>query len=180
MQGWVFLHQIWYKLMSHTNSILIASWNLRKCKQRKEHLCGCFCTYSITKLCLSVLVCVHVSRCCHTDVSQSAPLRAEACPSLGLLPRQEVCMLTHCVLAVLRRGIHPVTLQGGSVREKTFPMGEGRVNFTVTTASTELMLLCFLQPVAWTAPNSSIEEYNESFKQAAYNNTLDMMACKCL
>lgn len=56
-------------------------------------------------------VSVHdVSYCSYTDVSQSAPLRAEACPSLGLLPTQEVSVLTHGVLQAPRLEMHPMTL----------------------------------------------------------------------
>lgn len=95
-------------------------------------------------------VCVCVLQCYHTDVSQSAPPRAAACPRLGLLPRQEVSVLTHCVLVARRGGIHPITLQQGRVRRIIFPVRMGRVNFIVTAASTELMFPSFLQLLART------------------------------
>lgn len=133
--------------------------NYEKTQARKK-ICGCFCTCSIAKC---VLVCESESDCYHTAVSQSAPPHAAACPSLGLLPRQKVCVLTHCVQEALRGGIHPITLQQGRVRRMIFPVGMERVNFTVTAASTELMCLWFLQLVARTCPHSSIQEDNEGF-----------------
>lgn len=49
-------------------------------------------------ICVCVCVGVH-ARAAVTDVSQSASPHAEACPSLGSQPRQEVSVLTLCVLA---------------------------------------------------------------------------------
>lgn len=57
-------------------------------------------------VCTFICVSFSVSVCplwnCHTDVSQPAPLRAEACPDLGPLPTQEVSSLTSYVLETLR------------------------------------------------------------------------------
>lgn len=61
-------------------------------------------------MCLRGRVC-GVSQCSYTDVLQSAPLRAEACPGPGSLPREDISVLTHCVLGVLRGKIHPITLK---------------------------------------------------------------------
>lgn len=87
------------------------------------------------KTCKCVSACVRVSQFCYTDVSQSAPLRAEACPSLGSLPTQEVSVLTHCIPEALRGEIHPITVQRGRVTRIIHPVGMRRVNFTVTTAA---------------------------------------------
>ncbi len=47
-------------------------------------------------------------------------------------------------------------------------MGMRRVNFTVTTVSTELMFSCSLQMVAKTSPPSSCQEDNVGFAHIAH------------
>lgn len=71
----------------------------------------------LQKMFKCVSACVRVSQFCYTDVSQSAPLHAEACPSLGSLPTQEVSVLTHCVPEALRGEMHPITVQRGRSQE---------------------------------------------------------------
>ena len=133
--------------------LMMLSWNMRKVKRERGFVVG-FLRIQFWQTCKCVFVCV--LQCYHTDVSQSAPPRAAACPSLGFLPTQEVSVLTHCVLVALRGGIHPITLQQGRVRRMIFPVGMGRVNFIVTTASTELMFHSFLQLLARTCPHSNV------------------------